>query len=357
MARVSHRTGTTLVSMLGIDRRALKVGWTLFLFALALLAIYEIRNTLVIFALALFLAHLLAPAVDLVVRLRHGLSRTVALALVYLVLLGALVSIAIPLGSRIGEQAAGLASRLPAAIQEDPLSKLPLPGWLESVRPRLNQAIRDRMEELEKNVLPMLSRAGEQIVTGIGNVLSVILIPILSFFFLKDGPAMRRAIIAGFDSGSRRLVDEILTDLHQLLAQYIRALVLLACATFISLLGFLTVMGVPYAILLAGTAATLEVIPVVGPAISAVVILLVAAFSGYPHLLGILLFLVVYRVFQDYVLSPYLMSAGVEVPPLLVLFGVIAGEQLGGIPGMFFSVPVIAAARVVLARVRKQRVE
>ena len=343
--------------MLGIDRRALKVGWTLFLFALALAAIYEIRHTLVIFALALFLAHLLSPVVELLVRLRRGLSRTVALALVYLVLLGALVSIAIPIGSRIAEQAAGLASRLPAAIQEDPLSRLPLPVWLESARPRLNQAIRDRMQELESGVLPLLSSAGQQIVSGIGNVAAVILIPILSFFFLKDGPAMRHAIVESVAARSRRLVDEILTELHQLLAQYIRALVLLACATFISHLGFLTVMGVPYPILLAGIAATLEVIPVAGPTISAVVILLVAAFSGYPHLWGIVLFLAVYRVFQDYVLSPYLMSAGVEVPPLLVLFGVIAGEQLGGIPGMFFAVPVIAAARVVLTRVRKQHVE
>jgi predicted PurR-regulated permease PerM len=340
--------------MLGIDRRALKVGWTLFLFAAALVAIYEIRRTLVIFTLALFFAHLLSPVVELLVRLRHGLSRTVALALVYLALLGVLISIAIPIGARIGEQAAALATKLPAAIQEDPLSKLPLPSWLESARPRLNQAIRDRMEELNRDVLPILSRAGEQIVAGIGNVLSVILIPILSFFFLKDGPAMRRAIVDLFNARARSLVDGIFSDLHLLLTQYIRALVLLATATFLSHLGFLSAIGVPYAILLAGTAATLEVIPVAGPAISAVVILLVAAFSGYPHLLWIVLFLVLYRVFQDYVLSPYLLSEGVEVPPLLVLFGVIAGEQLAGIPGMFFSVPLIAAARVVLARVRKQ---
>jgi predicted PurR-regulated permease PerM len=340
--------------MLGIDRRVLKAGWTLFLFALALAAIYEIRHTIVIFALALFLAHLLAPVVELVVSLRRGVSRTLALGLVYLVLLGVLISIAIPIGSRIGEEAAGLASKLPAAIQEDPLSKLPLPAWLEAARPRLNQAIRDRMEELDKDVLPMLSRAGEQIATGIGNVLSVILIPILSFFFLKDGPAMRKAIVESFGARSRGVVDEIFTDLHLLLSQYIRALVLLAIATFLSTLGFLSVMGVPYAILLAGTAATLEVIPVAGPAISAVVILLVAAFSGYPHVLWVLLYLVIYRVFQDYVLNPYLMSEGVEVPPLLVLFGIIAGEQLAGIPGMFFSVPLIAALRVVLTRVRKQ---
>jgi predicted PurR-regulated permease PerM len=81
----------------------------------------------------------------------------------------------------------------------------------------------------------------------------------------------------------------------------------------------------------------------------------VAAFTGYGHLLWIVIFLVIYRIFQDYVLSPYLMSAGVEVDPLLVLFGVLAGEQIAGVPGMFFSVPVIAALRVFYVRLRRQR--
>src|SRR5262249_47807923 len=110
-----------------------------------------------------------------------------------------------------------------------------------------------------------------------------------------------------------------------------------------------------YVILLAGIAATLELIPVAGPLTAAVVILLVAAFSGYQHVFWIAVFLVVYRVFQDYVLNPYLLGSGVEMHPLLVLFGVLAGEQIAGIPGMFFSVPVIATVRVIVLRTREYR--
>jgi len=80
----------------------------------------------------------------------------------------------------------------------------------------------------------------------------------------------------------------------------------------------------------------------------------VAAFSGYPHLLWVFVFLLVYRVFQDYVLNPQLMGSGVELHPVLVLFGVIAGEQLGGIPGMFFSVPLMAAIRVIMKRLHQE---
>jgi predicted PurR-regulated permease PerM len=81
----------------------------------------------------------------------------------------------------------------------------------------------------------------------------------------------------------------------------------------------------------------------------------VTGFTGYPHLLWFVIFWPCYRLFQDYVLSPYLMSSGVEVPPLLVLFGVLAGEQVAGVPGMFFSVPVIATLRVIYVQARKAR--
>ncbi len=50
------------------------------------------------------------------------------------------------------------------------------------------------------------------------------------------------------------------------------------------------------------------------------------------------------------------MSAGVEIHPLLVLFGVLAGEEIAGVPGMFFSVPLIAALRVILVRLSKRQV-
>src|SRR6266446_2302233 len=335
--------------MLGLDRHALQVAWTLFLFAAIAFVVYEVRHTLVIFALALFLAHLIAPVVEFVERfVPQRISRVAVMGIVYVAILAALVLSAIPVGSRIAEQAAGLAGRLPEAMQQDPLARLPIPDWLEPMRPRLTEWIRTRMDELDREVLPFLSRAGAEILSGIGNLLSVILIPILSFLFLKDGEELREGIVESFASEQRPLARGIVSDLHLLLAQYIRALVILSIATFLFYLTFLSSTGVPYAILLAGTAAALEFIPVVGPLAASVVIFLVAAFTVYAHVLWIVAFLVVYRIFQDYVLNPYLMSAGVAIHPLVVLFGVLAGEQLAGIPGMFFSVPVMAALRVIV---------
>lgn len=342
--------------MLGLDRRAAQAAWTVFLIALLLATIYAVRRTLVIFALALFFAYLLWPVVGFVRRfMPRRMSENTALAVVYVLLVAILVTLGTAVGSQIAEQATNLASRLPDYVdQSATMATMPLPPWLEPVRAKALDTLRSQAANLGKEVVPLLRKAGEGILSGLGSLLSIVLIPVLSFFFLKDGAQIRETVVGWISQGQRQpLLDDIITDVHLLLGQYIRALVILSAATFVAYSLFLGIIGMPYAVLLAGVAAILEFIPVVGPLSASIVILLVGAFTGFGHLLWLLGFVVVYRIFQDYVLNPYVMGTGVEVHPLLLLFGVLAGEQIAGIPGMFFSVPVIAMLRVVLVRLRR----
>jgi predicted PurR-regulated permease PerM len=342
--------------MLGIDRRTLQAAWTLFLFALVLVVIYNIGRTLIIFAIAVIFAHLLAPVVNFVERLFPArVPRAAALAVVYVALIGALVGAFIPLGTRLTQEAGALAARLPEALKGDPLGNLPFPRWVEPFRPQVTSYIRDWFSDFSQTIGPRLAQAGTSLIRGIGSILGAVLIPILSFFFLKDGAMIRDAIVDSFEPRRRELVDNIFSDVHSLLAQYIRALVVLSLATFTFYSIFLAVIGGPYPVLLAGVAAVLEFIPAVGPLVAAVAIVITSAVTGANHILVVVLFLGIYRIFQDYVLNPYLMSAGVELHPLLVLFGVLAGEQLFGVPGMFFSVPTMATLRLIIIRLRRRR--
>ena len=102
--------------------------------------------------------------------------------------------------------------------------------------------------------------------------------------------------------------------------------------------------------MLAGLAAVCEIVPAVGPFIAALIILAVVILSGYTKWLLLLGFLVVYRVFLDYMVQPTLMSSGVQVHPILVMFGALAGGEIAGISGVFFSIPVIATLRVIVMR-------
>jgi len=344
--------------MLGLDAKAARAAWTVFLVALAIYTIYLARVPIVVFLLALFFAYLLAPVVDFFThRITKSKSRLAALSAVYVLLVALLGWAGFLMGSKIAEEASSLASKIPEYMQkQDPLAALPFPGWLEPLREKIIDAARDQLKNLDEDALPMLTHALTRVLSQAGNVLLAVLIPILAFFFLKDGREIYESILSmAIQEQSREFLATILGGLHQLLGNYIRALIGLSFSTLSLYTLYFLMTGVPYAVLLGGLSAILEFIPVVGPLIASATILIVAGASGYPHLIAILVFLVVFRLFQDYVLQPYLMGQGVELHPLLVLFGVLAGEKIAGIPGMFFSVPLIAALRILFLEVQRLR--
>lgn len=338
--------------MFGIDERALRVIWTAFLFALTLALLYAIRTTILVFALAIFFAYMIWPVVGLVERLIPR-RRNWALTVVYVSLVGVLVLIGFEIIPPIGSEAMNLGKHLPKILSGNKLATVPLPSWMEPLRAQVVTFVDERASDLGERIVPFIQQVGTHLLSGIGAILPLILIPILAFFFIKDGEQIRVNLLGAVDVGrDRTLVELILEDVHHLLKNYIRALVLMATASFAAWGIFLSVMRYPYELLLAGLAGVLEFIPVIGPAAAGIVILIVCGATGGGGLLWILLFWGVYRVFADYVLSPYVMGSGIEVHPLLILFGVLAGESLGGIPGMFFSIPAIAIIRVIYMRVR-----
>ena len=345
--------------MLGVDPRAARVTWTVILIALLCLLIYEIRHTLFIFTVSLLFAYLLSPIVDFIDRhLPMEGSRTPALAIVYLFLIAALVIVGIQVGATVAEQANNLAQKIADFLKPEQTSDLPLPEPLKPMADRIFSAVRTAVQDNYQQILQTLPQAMLKAVNAAGSLILIVVIPILSFFFLKDGRRLQGYYMSQIDDkGTRELFGEIAADLNLLLLQYMRALVLLGLAASLSYGLFFEAMGVPYAVLLAALAFPLEFIPMLGPLTSASIILLVAGFSGYHHLVALAAFLGVYRIFQDYVLSPHLMSSGMELHPLLVIFGVFAGEQVAGVAGAFLSVPVMAVLRMLYRRLERARVQ
>jgi predicted PurR-regulated permease PerM len=337
--------------MLGIDRQAARYTWTAAAILLLLATVYLIRTTLFVFIVALLFAYLLTPLVEFLDRfLPASRTRTPALIVAYVIVTGAVIFAGIELGSRIVAEAQNLIERVDLSGKA---GEPPVTGPQTLVDSILG-GIQSQIRQHTADFVSFLPRAGLKALSIAGDLVWIIIVPILSFFFLKDGRVMREKILDLMDEGPRRnLVEDVVKDMNVLLAQYMRALLVLSLFTLVFFSFYLSVTRVPYALLLAAIAAILEFIPMIGPFTAAVTILLVAGFSGYPHLLFILIFLGVYRLFQDYVLSPHLLSEGMELHPLLVMFGVFAGGELGGIPGSFLSVPILAMARILYLRLEK----
>ena len=342
--------------MLGINARAARCTWTAALVLLTLWLVYLMRTTLFVFIVALLFGYLLSPLVDVIDRFLPGKrTRTLALAIAYLIFLAILFVGITQIGARVVTEANSLAKSMPGKLSSFQQPNASLPKEVNSFKAQIVQKAGDQLNHSWGDIISSLPRAGAEILSVASDALYLVIVPILGFFFLKDGREMRRQLLDLIDDPARRaMVDDLLADVDLLLAHYMRAILTLSLATFASYAIFFSILQVPYAILLAVLAATLEFIPLIGPFTAAVVILIVSAISG-GTVLGALIFLGVYRVFQDYVLSPLLMRAGTEVHPLLVLFGVFAGSELAGVPGAFLSVPVLALVRIVYRRVRQHR--
>lgn len=335
--------------MLGIDPRAARYTWTAALVLLLLSTLYVIRVTLIVFVLALLFAYLLYPLMDLFDRHLTSKTRTPALAMTFVLVIGILAAFGTFVGSVVADQATNLAKQAPVFLARLSQNPPPAPQGVKSFTSEVTSLLQTQLQEHYSDIVSALPRLSLRVLAASGNVLYVIIIPILSFFILRDGRRIRDGFIEMLDSG-RQSARETLDDAHTLLLQYMRALLFLCCATFVSFSIVLSIMRVPYPILLAATAFPLEFIPLVGPLAAAVIIMVVSIVTGYAHLLWLFLFLCVYRIFQDYVLSPHLMSRGVELHPLFVIFGVFAGGEIGGVAGIFLSVPVLALVRLLYHR-------
>jgi len=339
--------------MLGIDARVARYTWTVLLILLLIGVIYLIGQTLLIFVSALLFAYLLWPPVNFLDQRLPGRSKLPSLAIVYLLLVGVLVAIGVEVGSRIAVQANALATKFPELI-----SKLqqPVAGPNQGMGLKVLSEIQQQLAAHSRELIYPISNAVLSLLSHAEIVLFVVLVPILSFFLLKDGRALLSSSLNAVGEGTRRdMFKDIANDVHLLLIQYMRSLVLLGLAAAITYATFFSIIRLPYGLLLGAIAFFFEFVPMVGPLTSAVIILLVAGLTGFDHLLWIALFLAAFRLFQDYVLSPLLMSAGTELHPMLVIFGVLAGSQIAGIAGAFLSVPVLATLRIVYRQLRKRQ--
>ena len=334
--------------MLSLDPKAARITWTAALTLLFLAAVYAVRGTLVVFAVALLFAYLLYPLVDRLGEKFSQKNRAPALAITYLLVMGILAAAAIAIGSTVADEARNLAEHPP-----DVQKYLDHLGTAHPSFAPFVQTLQGRIRDELGGLFSAAPKFGLRVLAASSSLIDLVIIPILSFFMIKDGADLRDGFLALFkEGGARAEANRTLNEIHDLLLQYMRSLLFLCCNVLVVFSAVLGLAGVPYALLLAVVAFLCEFVPLVGPLTAAAVIIAVSALSGYTHVIGVIVFLAVFRLLQDYVLSPRLMGKGVELHPLFVIFGVFAGAEIGGVSGVFLSVPVLALGRLALRRAR-----
>jgi predicted PurR-regulated permease PerM len=331
-----------------LDKKTAQALLTALVFALVLMFLYAAWRAIITFLFAIFFAYILEGPVSRLERLFKG-SRSAAILVVYVVLIAALV-VAFALvgppvvqeGQKLMQQAPDLGQRISSGTFIQQLGAKH--GWSRTTVDWVSNYMQVHQGELITATQTLVLRA----VKTIQSMWWLPLVPILAIFFLKDGNKLGQRIVnAVEDSRNRLIVADTVEEVNSMLGHFIRAQLMLAGLAMVVVTAVLSIFGVPYAFALGPAAGALEFIPVVGPAVGGLIVMGVALLSGYNHMWALLIFLVLWRGIQDYVSSPRILGSTLEIHPLAVLFGVLAGGEVAGVIGVFLSIPVLAALRIL----------
>lgn len=333
-----------------LAKRTAVVLATALLFAAAAAFVYASRWVFIAFLFAIFFAGLLQP---LVVRIQawrkvsRG-SRTIAILEVYAAGVVIIVVAALLVGPRIGDEIRRLGAALPTLLERVNSGSIVRQlaanrGWSYETQVRLEDVLLRHRDV----VLSLEGKFGIYIAAFAQNLIWFVLIPILAIFFLKDGPTFADAIVKMAERRkSQRLLRTVFEDLNEMVTHYVRTQLVLAGLALIVYTLVFWLLRLPYSFALSSIAGILEFIPVVGPAAAVVVVLGVSFLAGYNHLVIVIIFLGCWRIIQDYVISPQLMKSNLKMHPLAVIFAVLVGGELGGVVGVYLSIPIMASLRI-----------
>jgi predicted PurR-regulated permease PerM len=335
-----------------IDGRTARVLFTVLVFAVGLGFLYVARRTLIAFLFAVFFAYLVDPAVSRVEKWTKGRGRSIAV--IYLLIVIFLGTFFFFVGPKIGHEAQILTESLPGLLEKVGSGQIAEQlgaehGLSKATRRELSNFLSSHRGDL----LNLAQRAGLRVAEAAQQSWLLIVVPILAAFFLKDGRNFSQVALSFVHTKPQReFLQGVLSDMNQMLAQFIRAQITLAALSWIAYCLFLWITGAQYTLMLGTAGGLLEFIPVVGPLVAAVLILSVALLTGYTHWLIALAFLIAWRLVQDYVVSPRIMGKSMELHPLGAIFGVLAGGEIAGVLGVYLSIPVMASLRIVWRRWR-----
>lgn len=310
-----------------------------------------------------FLYYLLNPLVNLLMKM--GVKRIVAIALIFILLIGMIVLIFMSVIPNLVEQLVSLAKNIPGFISN-------MQTWLQEAADNATRFPLFKELDVDKYISNLDVSAGsiiQQSLTGVTNglgsvigkittvVLLLITVPFILFYMLKDGEKLVPNIERLFPEKQRANIKGLLQQLNKTLSDYIsgQAIECLFVGTF-TFLGYLLI-GVDYAFLFGVIAGLTNLIPYLGPYLGLAPALIYTFFDSPTRALLCILIVLVVQQIDGNVIYPNVIGKSLNIHPLTIILILLVAGNLSGILGVFLGVPVYAILRtlvIFLVKIFKQ---
>ncbi|OCA91208.1 AI-2E family transporter [Bacillus sp. FJAT-27225] len=217
-------------------------------------------------------------------------------------------------------------------------------GWPDGIRDRVDGAI----NAVEKRLDSLFDRVAAGFGILADSILTLAVIPFIAFYILKDYEVLKRAVWYMTPNKWRRQGIKFLRDVDESLGGYIRGQ-LLVC----TLMGVISsilfwVVGLRFPLLLGLAVALTNVIPYFGPFIGAIPAVTIAASTSAKMVFITIVIVFSLQFLEGNILSPYIVGKSLHMHPLLIMLSLLAGGEIGGIPGLILAVPILAILKVAI---------
>ncbi|MEY2469385.1 MAG: hypothetical protein QOF21_2083 [Actinomycetota bacterium] len=312
----------------------------------AVYAVQALSHILTLFVVAGFIAIILSPPVDYLVR-RARFPRGLAVAAVFIAGVIVFSAMTYAFVRPIVTQSRDFVADFPSFVEDakagrgrvgELVKRYKLDDFVERNQDKLEEA----REELGNRAVPL---AG----TVASSVAAIITVIVLSILMLMSGPQIQRGMLDLIEDPVRReRVRRVSSDSAQAVTRYMAGNLIISAIAGLATYFFLWIFGVPFKEVLALWVAFADLIPLVGATLGAVPAVLVAFLHSTTSGIVVLAFFIAYQQFENHVLQVTIMSRSVRLNPLAVLVSVLVGVELFGILGALLAIPAAGVIQVIL---------
>jgi predicted PurR-regulated permease PerM len=312
--------------------------------AVVLEIVWIARHVISWIFIALFLALALNPAVD---RLQRRINRRgLATGAVYLAALGLIAGVALLFIPTLVNQVNDFAHKVPDYL--DDLTKGR--GRLGFLQDKYHLVDKARKALKEGGASKLLGVSGTALAVAKGVVTAVVAtvtIAFMTFFMLLEGPGWLERFYSLLRPEQRTRWERVGHEIYRTVGGYVTGnlLISLIAGGLTSLVLYLT--GVPYALALGLIVAILDLIPLAGATIAAIIVGAVAFLHSITAGIIVVVFFIVYQQVENHLLQPLVYGRTVQLSPLVVLISVLIGAELAGVLGALAAIPVAGSLQVI----------
>ncbi|MDX6717960.1 MAG: hypothetical protein QOJ63_214 [Solirubrobacteraceae bacterium] len=311
------------------------------------------QRVLIWMFVSLLLALALNPALDTLQR--HGIRRRgAAAAVVYLLVAAFLAGVGALIVPTLAQQVGDFIQAVPGYVQELTRGRGPL-GFLETkyhVVERVQKAVNGSGSSPIAGGASAALDVTRSVVTFVA---AVVTITFLTLFMLLEGPQWVRRLIALFPAHAQPTARAIADDVYRMIGRYVTGNLLISLIAGTTMTIVLLALGVPFALALGLLVAILDLIPLAGATLGAIVVTLVALTDSVTAGIVVCGYTIVYQQLENHLIQPLVYGRTIALSPLAILVSVLIGAEVAGVIGALSAIPIGGTIQILLSHWQRHR--